>query len=268
MSLISVLMGVYYRREDLQPLERAVDSILSQTEGDFEFLICDDGSRAEAAALLDSLAAKDARIRLLRPGDKFSLPEKLNHCLSVARGAFIARMDDDDFSHPERFARQLAFLRAYPQIAFAGCCVNLWREGIVGQRILPEYPDVRDFYFVQPYIHPALMFRRTALEAVGGYSEDRHCILCEDYDLLLRLYAAGQTGANLQEILFDYTVPATAKGSRRMSHRWNETVTRYRRFRQLGHLPRALPWVVKPLAVGLLPEGALTRLKELRAAKE
>ena len=117
---------------------------------------------------------------------------------------------------------------------------------------------------VQPYIHPTLLFRREALAAVGGYSEEKHCILCEDYDLLLRLYAQGYSGANLQERLFDYTVPATAKGSRRMCHRWNEAVTRYRRFRQLGVLPGALPYVVKPLAVGLLPEPILRRWKECR----
>ena len=56
--------------------------------------------------------------------------------------------------------------------------------------------------------------------------------------------------------------PLTAKGSRKMRHRWNESVTRYRRFRDLGCLPAALPWVVKPLAVGLLPEGLLKRLKK------
>ena len=101
-----------------------------------------------------------------------------------------------------------------------------------------------------------------ALEAVGGYSEDRHCLLCEDYDLLLRLYAKGFTGRNLPERLLIYTLPSTAKGSRTIVHRWNETVTRWRRFRELGVLGRAWPYVCKPLAVGLLPEHLLRRLKE------
>ena len=68
---------------------------------------------------------------------------------------------------------------------------------------------------------------------------------------------------NLQENLLDYTLPQTAKGSRKMRHRWNETVTRYCRFRELGILPQALPYVIKPLAVGLLPEPVLRRLKGL-----
>ena len=86
-------------------------------------------------------------------------------------------------------------------------------------------------------------------------------MLCEDYDLLLRLYEKGFRGANLQECLFDYTLPETAKGSRRMRHRWNEVVTRFQRFRALGRLPKALPYVVKPIVVGLLPEKFLEKVK-------
>lgn len=263
--LISVLMGVYYTRSDTMLLERSVKSILNQSVSDFEFLICDDGSSAQAAAFLDGVSREDRRVRLVRRGDLLTLPAKLNACLAQAGGMWIARMDDDDCSHPERFAQQMKFLERNPEISFVGCNVSLCRNGQkVGERILPAFPQVEDFYFVQPYIHPALFFRREALLAVKGYSEDKRCILCEDYDLLLRLYHAGYRGANLQEILFDYTVSATARGNRKMKHRWNEAVTRCRRFRQLGVLPRALPYVVKPLAVGLLPERVLRKLKGMQ----
>lgn len=171
-------------------------------------------------------------------------------------------MDDDDYSNPKRLDLQIEFLAQHQEIAFAGCNVNLWRDGIVGQRLLPEYPTVRDFYFVQPYIHPAMLFRREALDYVGGYSEEKHVVLCEDYDLLLRLYEAGYQGGNLQECLLDYTIPATAKGNRRMRHRWNETVTRFNRFRELKQFPAALPYVVKPLLVGLIPSRYLEQLKQ------
>ena len=265
LSHVSVLMGVYYRRADTALLRRSIESVLNQTVHDFELLICDDGSTDAALALLDKMADKDGRIRLVRNGALFSLPQKLNACLAESTGGYIARMDDDDFSHPDRFAAQVDALCSHPDIAFVGSVVNLCRSGeTVGVRGLPEYPEVKDFYFTQPYIHPTLMFRREALLAVGGYSEDRYCDLCEDYDLLLRLYANGFRGMNLQEALFDYTVPETAKGSRKMRHRWNETVTRWRRFRELGVLPGALPYVVKPLAVGLVPEKALKKLKEMK----
>ena len=263
--IISVLMGVYYRSAEIALLERSIASILSQTMPDFELLICDDGSAPEAIELLNRLGETDLRIRLIRRGNLFSLPSKLNACLREAKGIYLARMDDDDCACPLRFEKQLAYLESHPGISFVGSDVNLIRDGeLVGQRHFPPRPEVRDFYMTQPFIHPTLVFRREALEAVNGYSEERHCILCEDYDLLLRIYAAGHKGANLQECLLDYTIPVTAKGARKMKHRWNEAVTRYHRFRELGLLPGALPWVVKPLAVGLLPGWLLERLKMCR----
>ena len=263
--LVSVAMGVCCRRPDTALLERAVDSILCQTMPDFEFLICEYGSAPAAVEYLQRAAARDKRIRLLSGRSPGTLSQNLNDCLSAARGTYIARMDDDDWSAPDRFAKQLAFLREHGEIAFVGCDARLVRSGeTVGERRFPALPRVEDFYMVQPYLHPTLMFRRDALLAVGGYSEADSVLLCEDYDLLLRLYAQGAQGANLQEQLLDYTVPETARGSRRMPHRWNEAVTRYRRFRELGRLPKALPFVVKPLAVGLLPEPLLRRIKRMR----
>lgn len=264
---ISVLMGVRYVHPKLDALMRSVWSILGQTFWNLELLICDDGSATDARDWLEKLEGREKRVHLVRPGGCLCLPDKLNACMRIAGGNFFARMDDDDFSHPDRFTKQLAFLEEHLEFAFVGSNVNLCREGrAVGIRTLPMFPTVKDFYMTQPYIHPTLLFRRAALETVGGYSEDRHCKLCEDYDLLLRLYTKGFRGANLQETLLDYTVPATAKGNRTMGHRWNETVTRWRRFRELGVLPGALPYVVKPLVVGLLPEKVLGGLKKKRGS--
>lgn len=261
---ISVLMGVYYRRDSLDFLRRSIQSILEQSFSNFEFLICDDGSSQEARSCIRTFAAKDSRIRVIERHDLFTLSAKLNACLREAKGSFIARMDDDDRSHPDRFEKQLAYMRDARELEFLGSNVELWQSGqYVGIRKFPERPKVQDFLFAQPYIHPAMMFRRTALLAVGGYSEDKNCILCEDYDLLLRLYGKGCHGGNLQECLLDYTIPDTAKGSRKMKHRWNESVTRYRRFRELKLLPGALPYVAKPILTGFLPNRILYATKKL-----
>ena len=259
---IAVLMGVVCRRDRIGLLKRSVESILGQSFADFELLICDDGSDIEALAFLDGVSAADPRVRLLRPGGRTDLASKLNICLRAATGRYIARMDDDDYSVPDRFQKQRAFLDARQDVAFVGSNVTLRCGGEqCGEWVFPERPQLRDFYITQPYVHPTLMFRKACLDAVGGYSEDPRQLLCEDYDLLLRLYARGCTGANLQENLLEYSIPATAKGNRTMRHRWNETATRWARFRELGALPGALPYVVKPLAVGLLPERVLSRIK-------
>lgn len=260
-----MIMGTLYRRDDISLLKRSVGSVLGQTFSDFEFIICDTGSTTEVTTYFDDLT--DPRVKLIRKNGCLNLADKLNLCLSMARGRYIARMDDDDFSYPDRLERELAFMES-SGAAFAGCNVQLIQNGEkIGHRVLPEFPTVEDFYFTQPYIHPTLIFRREALEAVGGYSESRDCLLCEDYDLLLRLYKAGYKGANLQKDLLDYTVPSSAKGNRKMRHRLNEMKTRYARFKELGKLPQGLPYVLKPVIVGVIPEPLLRKLKEERARR-
>ena len=127
--LISVIMGVLYRRSDLSLLARAVSSILGQSLGDFELLICDDGSTAEAQRYLEKQARNDGRIRLLRGCARTDLAAKLNFCLGAAKGAFIARMDDDDCSLPERFEKQVLYLNDHTEISFVGSSALLEQDG-------------------------------------------------------------------------------------------------------------------------------------------
>ena len=178
-------------------------------------------------------------------------------------------MDDDDYSLPNRFEKQLNFLHIHSDVDFVGCNVILVRDGVnTGHRNLPGYPTKEDFQFVQPYIHPTIIFKKTAIDTIGGYSEDKRQVLCEDYDLLLRLYEKGFRGSNLQEYLFEYTLPSKGKSSRKFRHRVNEAITRWERFKALNMLPKALPYVVKPLIVGLIPASQLEKLKEHREMRQ
>lgn len=265
LPLVSVIMGVRYQREDLFLLNRAITSILNQTYQNLELLICENGSTEAVRIYLERFAEEDHRIRLIDGKGADSFAEKLNRCLRMVRDKWIARMDDDDVSAPQRIAMQVEYLREHPQVAFVGCIAQLEREGRpAGWRQLPERPTVEDFYFVQPFLHPTLMFRKEALEKVGGYSEENRCVGCEDYDLLLRLYEAGFRGENMQEPFFTYSLPPLGSRKRNMVLRWNEVKTRWVRFKSLGLLPGVLPYVVKPVAVGLLPQRILERLKERR----
>lgn len=265
MPEISVIMGILCDTNKLGMLKRAVESILNQTFGNFEFLICDDGSSKDVKQYLETLSEIDNRIVLIRNDNLIYLPGKLNACLAMAKGRYIARMDDDDYSHETRFEKQIDFMIQNPDIAFVGCQVGLYENGnIVSVRKFPMNPTVCDFYFNQPFVHPALMFRKDALISVGGYSEDKSRLFCEDYDLLLRLYAVGMKGVNMPEVLFDYTLSDSAKGKKKYKYRINEAKTRYDAFKQMGKLPRVLPYVVKPLIVGLIPFRLLCWIKKKR----
>jgi glycosyltransferase involved in cell wall biosynthesis len=185
---------------------QAVDSILTQSFDDFEFIIINDGSTDGTAEILEDRARRDARIRLVtRPNTGYT--KALNEALSLARGQFIARMDADDISLPTRFQKQVDHLKAHPD------CV------LVGSRIMtidpfglplyePNHKLVHDEIEQQllagvgwAIVHPASMMVRDQISALGGYREAMEP--SEDLDLFLRLAERGKI-ANLPDVLLQY----------------------------------------------------------------
>lgn len=112
---ISVIMGVY----NLSPrYKEAIKSILDQTFSNFEFIICDDKSTDNTLQVLKEIAKKDNRIKIISNKQNMGLGASLNHCLKFARGKYIARMDDDDFSNKDRFQIEFDFLEKHPEYAW------------------------------------------------------------------------------------------------------------------------------------------------------
>ncbi len=260
---ISVIMGVKYLSNDTASLERSVSSILAQTFRGFEFIICVKEASDIAADFLRRTAEQDSRVILLDGNGTNHLGGQLNRCIEYARGEFLARMDDDDYSYPDRFEKQLKYLSEHPDAAFVGCRVRLIRGGKPESiRKLPLKPEINDFLFVQPFIHPSLMLRRENVTETGGYSDAPSRKGCEDYDLLMRMYGKGFRGENTESVYLDYTLPPKGKSHRTLKLRLNETVTRFSLYSEMKLLPKALPYVVKPLIAGLIPTALLEKMKE------
>lgn len=263
MPEISVIMGIY--NENRKQAAQAITSILNQTLKDFEFIICDDGSGTEFYQWLQRYCGKDARIRLLRNKENKGLAFALNRCLSCASGKYIARMDADDRSKADRLEKQAAFLRLHTEYALVGSSVLLAdRHGVWGKRRLEKEPQRESFLNTSPFVHPSVMIRREVMDRLHGYCESPAALRAEDYELFMRLYASGFCGYNLPEALLVYREDIQAYAKRRYRFRIRECAVRYAGFRRLGILKGNFLYVVKPLAVGMIPARIMALLRRKR----
>jgi hypothetical protein len=208
--LMSVCNGSKY-------LGQAIESVLSQTFHNFEFLIVDDGSTDGSSRLIQSFA--DPRIRLVNNSTNIGLTKSLNRGLRLARGSLIARHDADDISHSTRLAKQVACLDEHPEIALVGTQFRVIDE--LG-RVIQEIGDYRaqsqfalewQLLLGNPFTHSTVMFRNDiVLNALGGYDEGFE--YNQDFELWSRLLAQYRA-TNLPEALLDYRVHADSMGGRR-----------------------------------------------------
>jgi glycosyltransferase EpsE len=257
---VSVLMGVYNCADTLGA---SVESILDQDYRNLELVVCDDGSQDRSAELLRAYAEKDRRIVFLQSDRNRGLAHSLNRCMEAAGGEYLARMDGDDISRPERIGRQVAFLEAHPEMDICGSSVLLFDStGTWGKHDYPERPSPKSFLFKSPFVHPSVMFRASCLRAAGGYDEDPALGRSEDYDLFMRLYASGSRGYNIQDYLLEYREELGTYRRRKFRYALTEARVRARGFYRLGLLPLGLPYIVKPIVIGLFPKRAYTRARK------
>ena len=167
---VSVILPV---RNGWPYLPAAVDSILNQTYRHFELIVIDDGSTDEGLEWLAARALQDDRLRLVANSGQ-GLVDALNHGMSLARAPYIARMDADDISMPERFERQVAFLDANPSIAIQGTQAAFMDENsnpIDSASTYPTEPtELSRNLMVKgcALVHPSVMGRREAFLGGGG----------------------------------------------------------------------------------------------------
>jgi glycosyltransferase involved in cell wall biosynthesis len=179
-------MAVYNEAEYILT---AIESILEQSFEDFEFLIIDDGSTDRTSEIIKNYAERDNRIRHLVNETNKGLPASLNKGIEAANGEYIARMDADDRSRPERFERQVEFLETNSDVHVVACDVRVIGVNgeYFGDREFPQ--DGRDPETLQKkgpqFAHPSVMMRRTSVRAVDGYRTAFK--YAQDLDLWIRM---------------------------------------------------------------------------------
>jgi len=186
-------------------LRSAIDSVLTQTLRDFEFIIVDDGSSDGSGDIIGSY--DDPRIRLILNQENQGLARSLNRGLEAACGEFVARIDADDICESKRLERQVRFLEAHPEVAVVGSQITFIDEtgaerGVAGRFAANDEAIAEDMLDGPGVAHPAVLFRRSAVLSLGGY---RDVGLAQDYDLWLRL-AVHHKFANIDEPLLRYRI--------------------------------------------------------------
>lgn len=201
--LITVVLPVYNGEKYLA---EAVDSILAQTVTNYELIMIDDGSTDGSLQILRKYEQRDSRIRVIARENR-GLATTLNDAVDIARGAWVARMDQDDIALPHRFERQLEWLKE-TGADISGSWVR--RFGTSDKRVVKlrktDEAIKMEMLFCSPFAHPAVMMR-TALLKLLRY--DKAWEKAEDYDLWERAAEAGWKMTNVPEVLLLYRVHTT-----------------------------------------------------------
>ena len=234
----------------------SIDSILAQTFQDWEFIICDDGSKDQTWDILQEYAERyPNRIIPIQNEVNSKLPFSLNHCLQVATGEYIARMDADDRSHPDRLEKQVSYLDSHPEMDVVGTGMTCFNdEDITGVRLPPEQPSPRIIGMGVPFFHATIMMKRSVYEELGGYSLEPYVLRCEDVDLWIRFFGEGHQGANLQEPLYYVREDMAATKRRNLKNGINASRTLFHGFRRYHYPLKQYVLTLKPIVSTLTPK--------------
>lgn len=201
MPQITVLMSVY---NGLPYLQESINSILNQSFKDFEFIIIEDCSSDTSLEVLKSYAKKDRRIRLIKNTENKGLGANLKKGVELAKGDYIARMDDDDISLPHRLQTQLDFAQANPEIDIIGSfATDINEKGDdIGLRKMPtSHEDIIKYIWTCPIIHPTALIKKESLLKAGSYGDEKRR---QDYALWFRCAKHSLKFANIPEPLLKY----------------------------------------------------------------
>ena len=257
---ISVLMGLYNCAETL---EQSVNSIINQTYQNWELILCDDGSTDNTYNVAKRLADSDNRITLIKNDSNKGLNITLNNCLSYASGEYIARMDGDDDCFPERFQKQIDFLKSQSEFDIVSSPMIFFDEsGDWGRNYCIEYPTKENIIEGSPICHAPVMMRKKCMDKVGGYSVDKKMLRVEDVNLWIKLYSAGYRCYNIQEPLYKMRNDKHAFSRRKYRYRINSTYVRLKGCKMLGLSLKYYIKAFKPMVIGLVPGRLRQRIKK------
>lgn len=203
--LVSVIMATFNEPKDY--VEQSIKSILNQTYHNLELILLDDSTNKDTQDTIDTLASSDKRVTVIRKTKRMGFVPALNEGLGLANGEFIARMDGDDISLPDRFEKQIKYFSENPDVDILGGGMNIIDElgKNISERSYPAKGLKLQLFsiFRSPLAHPTVMIRQSR---IGGFRYDESFKKAEDVELWMRLRNIGAQINNLDDKLINYRV--------------------------------------------------------------
>lgn len=260
--LVSVIMGVYNVESTLR---EAIKSIQNQTYENWELIICDDGSTDNTYNTAKIIAKTDSRIKVIKNERNLTLAPTLNKCIAKANGVYTARMDGDDVCDLNRFEKEVSFLNSNPEYAVVSSLMYLYDDsGVYGTVNYEEKPNKIDLIKDSPICHAGCMMRRSVLDELGGYNTSAEVERIEDYDLWVRMYAAGYKAYNIQEYLYSMRDDRNAIKRKKLKFRITEFKLKKKMCKEFNLPLKLRLYCLKPLVLGIIPSFIYSVLHKLK----
>ncbi len=260
-KLVSVIIPTYNAEKSI---DRCLMSIVNQTYKNLQIICCDDCSKDNTYNILLEWAKKDSRIIVMRNKTNRRAAFSRNKCISKANGIYVAQIDDDDYCSIDRIEKQVKFLNENPEYGFVSTGAFYFDEsGVWGQTQMEDdmVPTKEVFLWNAFFLNPSMMYRKEVLDAVGGYRIAKETRRSQDYDMHMRMYAAGFKAYTMSERLTYYYRGKKSFPKCKYEYRIDEAKIRWKNFKSLGLLPKGIPFVIKPLIVGIIPIRLIEKYK-------
>ena len=243
---ISILMAVYNCADTIR---QSIDSVLCQTYQNWKMIICDDCSTDDTPIIIKEYAERFPEKFIIIKNDKnLKLAYSLNHCLKYAEGEYCARMDGDDYIAPDRFEKQIQYLKEHLDIQLVGTWMQVFNENGLGRIIkYKELPDKTDLRKGPCFAHATVMLYTYVYKKLGGYTVSPRTVRAQDYDLWFRFFSKGYKGANAQDVLYYVREDSNSFMRRKPQLYLWATVTRWKGFRMVEMPLKNYPWILSPL---------------------
>lgn len=259
---ISVIMGIY---NCAPTLAEALDSLLAQTYQNFKVIMCDDGSKDNTVEVAQKYVYRfPDKFILIKNEQNIKLAATLNHCLEYVDTEYVARMDGDDISLPDRFESEMKFLDSHPEFALVSCPMIYFDENgdyKTGKTV--KEPTKEYFKYGTPFCHAPVMMRTSVLKGIGGYTTEPWVERAEDYYLWYKFYKAEYKGYNLSIPLYKMRNDRNALSRRKASDRWRTYKLGVRVKKSLG-LSNPYFSGIKGLSKALVPMWLVSMLKRYK----